>query len=55
MKDRKEKYGEFHVVHSDYAMSHLWTLDLPAEESEALPEPKRLTQGDSFTVGEFES
>lgn len=54
MKDRKEKYGEFHVVHSDYAMSHLWTLDLPAEESEALPEPKRLTQGDSFTVSEFE-
>ena len=54
MKDRKEKYGEFHVVHSDYAMAHLWTLDLPGEESEALPEPKRLTQGDSFSVGEFE-
>lgn len=54
MKDRKEKYGEFHVVHSDYTMSHLWTLDLPADEAESLPQPKRLTQGDSFSVGEFE-
>lgn len=54
MKDRKEKYGEFQVVHSDYTMANLWTIDLPGEEAESLPEPKRLTQGDSFSVGEFE-
>jgi dipeptidyl aminopeptidase/acylaminoacyl peptidase len=53
MKERKEKYGEFQVVHADYTMSHLWTLELPASESEALPEPKRLTSGPSFSVGEF--
>ena len=54
MKDRKEKYGEYQVVHADYSMSHLWTLEIPAGESETLPEPKRLTDGATFSVGEFE-
>jgi len=53
MKDRKEKYGEYEVVHADYSMAHLWTLEIPASESAAIPEPKRLTEGASFTVGEF--
>jgi dipeptidyl aminopeptidase/acylaminoacyl peptidase len=53
MKDRKEKYGEYQVVHADYRMSHLWTLEIPAGESEALPEPKRLIEGATFSVGEF--
>jgi len=53
MKDRKGKYGEYQVVHADYSMSHLWTLEIPAGESEALPEPKRLTEGATFSVGEF--
>ena len=42
MKDRKEKYGEFQVVHADYTMTHLWTLEIPAPEAEAVPEPKRV-------------
>jgi dipeptidyl aminopeptidase/acylaminoacyl peptidase len=53
MKDRKEKYGEYEVVHADYTMAHLWTLGMPANESTALPEAKRLTEGTTFTVGEF--
>ena len=53
MKDRKEKYGEYHVVHSDYSMTHLWTLEIPASEAEAVPEPKRLTEGAEFSVGDF--
>ncbi len=54
MKDRKEKYGEYDVVHSDYIMVHLWTLDLPTSESAAIPEPKRLTEGATLSVGDFE-
>ncbi|MGC1617517.1 MAG: S9 family peptidase [Candidatus Acidiferrum sp.] len=53
MKDRKEKYGDFQVVHADYTMTHLWTLDIPMSESEAVPEPKRLTEGTDFSVGDF--
>ena len=53
MKDRKAKYGEYDVVHADYSMAHLWTLELPASESETLPEPKRLTEGTAFSVGDF--
>ena len=53
MKERKEKYGEFQIVHADYAMTHLWTLDIPAPEAEAIPEPKRLTEGAEFSVGGF--
>jgi dipeptidyl aminopeptidase/acylaminoacyl peptidase len=54
MKDRKDKYGEYDVVHGDYTMVHLWTLDLPLNESAAIPEPRRLTEGVTFSVGDFE-
>ncbi|HKV23502.1 MAG TPA: S9 family peptidase [Candidatus Acidoferrum sp.] len=53
MKERKEKYGDYDVVHGDYTMSHLWTVDLAADEASSAPEPKRLTEGSSFTIGEF--
>ena len=52
LKDRKEKYGEYSVVHADYQMTHLWTVELPAEGAPAA-EPKRLTDGDKFSVGDF--
>jgi dipeptidyl aminopeptidase/acylaminoacyl peptidase len=52
MKDRKEKYGDYEVVHADYNMAHLWTLEIPAGESATIPEPKRLTDA-AFSVGEF--
>lgn len=53
MKDRKEKYGEYSVVHADYQMSHLWLIDLPENFAETLPEAKRLTEGAGFTVESF--
>jgi dipeptidyl aminopeptidase/acylaminoacyl peptidase len=53
MKDRKEKYGEYDVVHADYHMTHLWTLEIPAGEAAAVAESKRLTEGAAFSVGEF--
>ncbi len=52
LKDRKEKYGEYSVVHADYQMTHLWTIEIPAGGVPAA-EPKRLTDGDKFTFGDF--
>src|SRR5713101_6187781 len=51
LKDRKEKYGEYSVVHADYQMAHLWTIDVPGGSAPA-SEPKRLTDGDKFSVAE---
>ena len=53
LKDRKEKYGEYSVVHADYQMAHLWTIDLPDATTNAPPEAKRLTEGDALSVGSF--
>jgi dipeptidyl aminopeptidase/acylaminoacyl peptidase len=57
MKDRKESFGEYHVLHADYEMVHLWLVDLPktdaAGRTAANGEPKLLTAGDSFSVGSF--
>jgi dipeptidyl aminopeptidase/acylaminoacyl peptidase len=53
MKDRKEKYGEYEVVHADYTMAHLWTMEIPMDDTASIPAPKRLTEGRTFTVGEF--
>jgi dipeptidyl aminopeptidase/acylaminoacyl peptidase len=52
LKDRKEKYGEYSVVHADYQMMHLWTTEVPGGGA-SVAEPKRLTDGDKFSVGEF--
>jgi len=52
MKDRKEKYGEYSVVHGDYQMTHLWTIEFSSGASTPA-EPKRLTEGDKFSVGSF--
>jgi dipeptidyl aminopeptidase/acylaminoacyl peptidase len=53
LKDRVEKYGEFTVVERDYTMSHLWMIDVPETNVREIPEAKRLTEGTSFTVGDF--
>jgi dipeptidyl aminopeptidase/acylaminoacyl peptidase len=57
MKDRKDTFGDYHVIHADYEMAHLWLLDLPktdaAGRTAAPAEPKLLTQGDTFTVSDF--
>lgn len=57
MKDRKDTFGEYHVIHADYAMVHLWTLELPTTDAagrmSALAEPKLVTPGETFSVGSF--
>ena len=55
-KDRKEKYGEFHIVGGDYDMNHLWLVKLPGEiptDTKKLPKPEPLTKGDQFSVSAF--
>ena len=57
MKDRKESFGDYHVIHADYQMMHLWTVDLPKTDAagrvSAVGEPKELTKEDTFSVEEF--
>jgi dipeptidyl aminopeptidase/acylaminoacyl peptidase len=57
MKDRKDSFGDYHVFHADYPMLHLWLVNLPktdaAGRTGAADEPKLLTAGDTFSVGEF--
>jgi dipeptidyl aminopeptidase/acylaminoacyl peptidase len=57
MKDRKESFGEYHVLHADYEMVHLWLVSLPRSDAAgrtvAAGEPKLLTSGESFSVGSF--
>jgi dipeptidyl aminopeptidase/acylaminoacyl peptidase len=57
MKDRKDSFGDYHVVHADYHMLHLWLLDLPktdaAGRTAPVGEPRLATPGDAFSVGSF--
>jgi dipeptidyl aminopeptidase/acylaminoacyl peptidase len=52
-KDRKERYGEYEVVQSDYSFTHLWTIGVPSVAIEKKAEPVRLTEGSSFSVNGF--
>jgi dipeptidyl aminopeptidase/acylaminoacyl peptidase len=53
LKDRKEKYGDYFVVHADYQMTHLWTIEIGDGSGGTPAEPKRLTEGSKFSVGGF--
>ncbi len=57
MKDRKESFGDYHVIHADYEVQHLWLVDLPKTDAEGrvstVGEPKELTKENSFSVEEF--
>ncbi len=57
LKDRKESFGDYHVIHADYEMEHLWLIDLPKTDDagrvSAVGEPKELTKEDAFSVEEF--
>ena len=58
IKDRKESFGDYQVIHADYHMAHLWQVDLPkADAAGRIPppaDPKLLTAGDAFSVsGDF--
>jgi dipeptidyl aminopeptidase/acylaminoacyl peptidase len=56
MKDRKEYFGDYRVIHADYQMAHLWLVDVPQADAAgrfAKPvDPKQLTK-DDFSVNSF--
>ena len=52
MKDRKEQYGDYEVVHAGYSYVHIWTLDV----GEAMKSPvagKQRTKKKDFSVESF--
>lgn len=55
-KDRDEKYGEIQVISGDYSMTHLRQINIPdfdAADAPRIPDPRRLTEGNSYTVGSY--
>ncbi len=46
-EEREEDFGAYAVEDADFRMSHLWVMDVGGE-------PRRLTEGDGFTVGSFD-
>ena len=55
-KDRKDKFGEFEIVKGDYLMAQLWVIKVPAEmpaQAKEKPKPESLTEGKTFSVGDF--
>lgn len=57
MKDRKDYFGDYHVIHADYRMVHLWLVRLPQPDASGRypkpADPAQLTKGDSFSVDGF--
>ena len=57
MKDRKDTFGDYHIVHSDYAMVHLWRIARPAADAMggvvSPTDPELLTKGETLSVGAF--
>ncbi|MBS0332520.1 MAG: PD40 domain-containing protein, partial [Proteobacteria bacterium] len=55
MKDRKESFGDYHVIHADYGMVQLWRVALPAPEAASHPAtPEQITRSESFSVDGFD-
>jgi dipeptidyl aminopeptidase/acylaminoacyl peptidase len=51
-QEREEKYGTFEVFESDYTMTHLWRVEVPAELPTRPLDARRLTRGGDFSVGD---
>ena len=47
MQQREEQYGKFVMEDGDFRRTHLWVISIDDEGVE----PRRLTEGDGFTVG----
>ena len=55
LKDRKEKYGDYEVVESDFDQSQLWVVDVAAAARGAAPaRALQLTRDPRRSVGEFD-
>jgi dipeptidyl aminopeptidase/acylaminoacyl peptidase len=55
-KERKEKFGDFEIVGSDYTMTRLWLVRVPADvptDLKQLPKPEPLTGPREFSVAGF--
>ena len=52
LKDRKEYYGDFDVVHAGYTHVHIWTLDV-AEATKSPIAGKQRTKNTDFSVSSF--
>ncbi|UWZ85309.1 S9 family peptidase [Occallatibacter riparius] len=56
LKDRKDYFGDYHVIHADYQMTHLWLIEIPrADLAGRFPkpaDPKQLTK-DDYTINDF--
>src|ERR1043165_2447341 len=52
LKDRKEYYGDYDVVHEGYSYVHIWTLDV-AEAMKAPMAGKQRTKKTEFSVDSF--
>jgi dipeptidyl aminopeptidase/acylaminoacyl peptidase len=54
-KDRKEAYGDYEVVESDFDQNQLWTVDLAAAERDTQPaRAEALTKDPRLNVGAFD-
>lgn len=57
MKDRKETFGDYHVIHADYGMVQLWRVVLPAIDAAgrvgAVAAPAPITKSQTFSVDGF--
>jgi dipeptidyl aminopeptidase/acylaminoacyl peptidase len=57
MKDRKESFGDYHVIHADYGMVQLWRVALPAVDAagrvEPVAAPTPITHSETFSVEGF--
>jgi dipeptidyl aminopeptidase/acylaminoacyl peptidase len=54
-KDRKEKYGDYEVVESDFDEAQLWVVDVAAAARKGAPAPAvALTNDPRRSVGEFD-
>ncbi len=52
LKDRKDKYGDFEVVHGDYTQERLWHQ--PFTETAEASTPSLLTANAAFSVADFD-
>jgi dipeptidyl aminopeptidase/acylaminoacyl peptidase len=57
MKDRKETFGDYHVIHADYGMVQLWRVALPAVDAAGRVGPLAaltpITKSETFSVDGF--
>jgi dipeptidyl aminopeptidase/acylaminoacyl peptidase len=57
MKDRKETFGDYHVIHADYGLVQLWRVTLPradaAGRAGAAAGPTPITKSETFSVEGF--